>query len=69
MSALFRILFLSLASVLTFSAIIFWARNVWNCGYLQINSPSTFDNKGATYKVSKIVDKAGRLIPEKYQRE
>lgn len=51
------------------SSIIFWARNSWNCGYLQINSPSTFDNKGNSYKVANIVDKAGRLVPEKFQSE
>lgn len=49
-------------------AIVFWTRNVLNTGYLQINSPSTFDHKGKSYVVRNIVDKFGRLDNEKYQQ-
>ncbi|BEJ00942.1 hypothetical protein CcaverHIS631_0507990 [Cutaneotrichosporon cavernicola] len=49
-------------------AIIFWFKNLFNSGYLMIDSPNTFDSKAKQYKVANIVDKAGRLIPEKYQQ-
>jgi hypothetical protein len=49
-------------------AIIFWFKNTWYSGHLPINSPSTFDNTGARFRVTNIVDKTGRLIPEKYQQ-
>ncbi|KAL1411767.1 hypothetical protein Q8F55_002734 [Vanrija albida] len=48
-------------------AIVLWCRNVLNCGYLQINSPNTFDNKAKRYVVRNIVDAVGRLDEKKYQ--
>lgn len=49
------------------ASIILWSKNAWNSGYIQLNSPGTFDNKGSSYKVTKIVDKAGRFDSAKYQ--
>ncbi len=49
--------------------IIFWFRNAFDSGYLMIDTPNTFDNTAKTFKVAKIVDKAGRLQPDKYQGE
>ncbi|CAI7638862.1 unnamed protein product [Penicillium manginii] len=50
-----------------FGSLVFWIwivavacyyTNVWNTGYLPFQSSSVFDNTGATYKVSKIVNAA-----------
>ncbi|KAJ5378416.1 hypothetical protein N7509_011535 [Penicillium cosmopolitanum] len=50
-----------------FGSLVFWIwivavacyyTNVWNTGYLPFQSSNVFDNTGATYKVSKIVNAA-----------
>lgn len=61
--------FLAGLTVALLLSIIFYYRNAWNTGYLMIASPSTFDNKGKSYKVTSVTDSMGRIIEEKYQRK
>lgn len=45
----------------------FWWTNAWNTGYLPINNNHIFDNTGARYNVSKILDDRAILSESKYQ--
>lgn len=46
--------------------IIFWWTNAFNTAYLPINSNRTFDNTGAKYNVSRVLDAKGNLDFAKY---
>jgi OPT family small oligopeptide transporter len=45
----------------------FWYGNVYNTGYLPINSNRVFDHFGNLYNVSRAVDKHGLFDPAKYE--
>ena len=45
----------------------FYYRNVWHTGYLPINSNKTFDNQGARFNVSRIVNGEAIFDAERYQ--
>jgi len=47
--------------------LIMWFKNAWNTGYLPLNSNGTYDNTGARYNVSNIIDDKVRFVDEKYQ--
>lgn len=44
-----------------------WFTNAWDTAYIPINSPGTFDNLGARFNVSKIIDSQGNLDLASYQ--
>lgn len=43
-----------------------WYTNVWNTGYLPINSNRVFDHYGSLYNVSRAIDEKGMFDAEKY---
>lgn len=45
-----------------------WYGNGWNTGYLPINSNYAFDNTGASFNVSKILDADNNFDDAKYQQ-
>ncbi|KZV69639.1 OPT superfamily oligopeptide transporter [Peniophora sp. CONT] len=44
-----------------------WFTNTWNTAFLPINSNDTFDNTGASYNVTAILDASGNFNEELYQ--
>jgi hypothetical protein len=44
-----------------------WFTNAWDTAYLPINSPGTWDNLGARFDVTKIIDSHGNLDIAAYQ--
>lgn len=61
--------FIAGVTVAMIASAIVWFRNGFDTGYLPINNSSTFDNRGESFSVLKIVDKNGVLDESKYQRE
>ncbi|KAK6906266.1 OPT family small oligopeptide transporter [Kwoniella mangroviensis CBS 8507] len=52
----------------TFFMIVgFYWSNVWNTGYLPINSNHVFDNTGSAFDVQKVIDDRGIFDAAKYQ--
>ena len=47
--------------------LVIWYTNVWNTAYIPINSTSVFDNTGAHYNVSNIVDENGLFNEAAYK--
>jgi hypothetical protein len=45
-----------------------WFTNKWETAYLPINQPGTFDNTGAGYDVTKILNSKGLLDLDAYQQ-
>lgn len=43
-----------------------WYTNVWNTGYLPINSNRVFDHYGSLYNVSRAIDEKGMFDEAKY---
>ncbi|KAH8434393.1 uncharacterized protein LDX57_012041 [Aspergillus melleus] len=50
-----------------FLAPILYYSNIWNSSYLPLLSSSTFDNTGATYNVTRVVDESLNFVESKYQ--
>ncbi len=44
-----------------------WFTNAYNTSYLPINSNKVFDNTGANYNVTKVLNSAGLFDAAKYQ--
>ncbi|KAA8573358.1 hypothetical protein MFRU_053g00120 [Monilinia fructicola] len=47
---------------------ILYYSNVWNSAYLPLLSSGTFDNTGATYNISRVVDKNLDFVLSKYEQ-
>ncbi|KAH8899059.1 OPT superfamily oligopeptide transporter [Thozetella sp. PMI_491] len=47
---------------------ILYYTNVWNSAYLPLLSSATFDNTGASYNISKVVDSKLDFVLEKYEQ-
>ena len=48
-------------------SIAVWYTNVWNTGYLPINANGTYDNTGAPYNITSVLDDGDILDEVKYQ--
>ena len=44
-----------------------WYSNVWNTGYLPINSNGVFSNRGSRYVVARVVDEHGLFNSTAYE--
>ncbi|KAJ6784309.1 hypothetical protein PWT90_11005 [Aphanocladium album] len=44
----------------------FWYKNVYNTGYLPINTNRVYDNTANLYNISRAIDERGHLDPDKY---
>nr|XP_031857404.1 OPT family small oligopeptide transporter [Kwoniella shandongensis]KAA5524476.1 OPT family small oligopeptide transporter [Kwoniella shandongensis] len=53
--------------IAAFMSMGIWYTNTWNTGYLPIQSNGTYDNTGARFKVTKILDAAGHFNQQLYE--
>ncbi|KAL1305749.1 hypothetical protein AAFC00_007330 [Neodothiora populina] len=59
------------AGFFTFIAVvapILYYTNVWYSAYMPLSGSDTYDNTGAVYNATRIVDAAGNLLPDEYAK-